>query len=275
MKPRTLANRKVFPIGLGAMDVDEYKPKATEKDAIDLFRYAMKQGIEFFDTADVYGLGRNEELLGKAFTAEEKKKILIGTKVGCTRPGGVEWDTDGRAEHIKKAIHDSLRRLQTKQIELYHLHAPDHRVSLKESLTALKELQEIGLVKHLGVSNFSLKQVQEAQRIIDVVSVQNHFNIANKPDEHDLLPYLTENNITYIPYFPLGSGRLLQNRKVQEIAQKTGCTFAQLCLAWILHKWPTAIPIPGTKRKEHLDENRNAAEVELNEKVMEELNNLY
>lgn len=274
MKSRTLTHRKVFPIGLGAMAVDEYKPKASNEEAIDLFRYAMKQGIEFFDTADVYGLGRNEELLGKAFTSEEKKKITIGTKVGCTRPHGIEWDTDGRAEHIKKAIHDSLRRLQLKQIELYQLHAPDHRVPLKESLMALKELQETGLVKHLGVSNFSLKQVQEAQKIIDIVSVQNHFNLFHKQDEQDLLPYLTKNNITYIPYFPLGSGRLLQNKKVQEIAKKAGCTPAQLALSWILHQWPTAIPIPGTRRKEHLDENRTAVDVELTEKVMEELDAL-
>ena len=274
MKPRLLANRNVFPIGLGAMAVDEYKPKSSNEDAMNLFRYAMKQGIEFFDTADVYGLGRNEELLGEAFTSEEKKRILIGTKVGCTRPRGVEWDTDGRAEHIKKAIHDSLRRLQMKQIFLYQLHAPDHRVPLQESITALKELQDSGVVKHLGVSNFNVKQVQEAQKIIEIVSVQNHFNLFHKQDERDLLPYLTKNNIAYIPYFPLGSGRVVQDKRLAEIAQKINATPAQVALAWILTKWPTAIPIPGTKRKEHMDENKNAARIELTEKIIKQLDTL-
>ena len=275
MNKRTIADRKVFPIGLGVMALDEYKPAALEAQALEFLRYALQQGIELFDTADVYGLGRNEQLLGKALTVAQKEKILIATKGGCTRPGGHDWDTDGRAEHLLKACKESLQRLGVKQIYLYQLHAPDHRVPFEESLHALKELQRQKLIKHIGLSNVSLEQVQEAQKIITVVSVQNHFNLAHKEDENELLPYLTEQKIAFIPYFPLGSGRLLKNRRVVEIAQKLKITPSQVALAWILGKWPTAIPIPGTKNKEHLDENREAADVKLPEEVMEELNGIF
>src|SRR3989338_4939706 len=119
MEKRTIAGRKVHPIGLGVMALDEYNPRPDDNDAIDLLRFALKNGVDIFDTADVYGLGRNEELIGKAFSIGEKQKTLIATKVGCTRPGGHGWGTEGRPEHIKQAVHDSLRRLGLKKIELY------------------------------------------------------------------------------------------------------------------------------------------------------------
>ena len=272
---RTIADRAVFPIGLGVMALDEYPPKATEADAISFLEYAAEIGITFMDTADVYGLGRNEQLLGKALTAEQKEKIRIATKGGCTRPGGHDWDTDGRSVHLKQACTESLQRLGMKQIYLYQLHAPDHRVPFEESLHALKELQNTKLIKHIGLSNINLEQLWQAQKIITVVSVQNHFNLAHKGDEKELLPYLTQHKIAYIPYFPLGSGRLLKDTRLIRIAQELKLTPSQVALAWILQKWSTAIPIPGTKNKEHLMDNMKAAEVKLPEKVMEELDGLY
>ncbi len=269
------AGRKIFPIGLGAMATDEYKPKASEEEAIEFFRYAAKRGVELMDTADVYGLGRNEMLIGKALTAEQKQKIIIATKAGCTRPFGTGWRTDGRPEHIKEAIKGSLERLGVKQIFLYQLHAPDPKVPIKETLRAFKELQEQGLFKCIGVSNFNLEQLKEAQKTVEVVSVQNHYNLANKKDEEELLPYLTDNNIAYLPYFPLGSGRLLNERRVIEIAGKAVVTPSQLALSWILAKWPTAIPIPGTRNKQHLDENMKSADAEMDEKLINELDSLY
>ncbi len=276
MMLRKIADRKVFPIGLGVMALDEYEPKADEQEAISLLKYAA-QKVDFMDTADVYGIGRNEELIGKALSEEQKSKVLIATKAGCTRPGGYGWGTDGRPEHIKKAIHESLKRLDVKHIHLYQLHAPDHthRIPLKQSVNALKELQSVGLVKFIGLSNVSLEELREAEKIVEIVSVQNHYNIAFKRDEEELLPYLTRNNITYIPYFPLGSGRLLSDPKLKGVAQRSNITTSQICLAWMLNKWPTAIPIPGTKNKEHLDENIKAAEIELPQKVIKEINELY
>lgn len=274
MKTRTIAGRKVFSIGLGAMALDEYEPKAKEEDAIKFLKFAADSGIGLMDTADVYGLGRNETLIGRALTAEQKEKIIIATKAGCTRPNG-GWDTDGRPEHIKKAIEGSLKRLGVKKIELYMLHAPDHKVSFKESLKAFKELQEEGLVDNIGVSNFSLHQLKEAQKIIDVVSVENHYNLAFKKDEKDLLPYLTEQKIAYLAYFPLGSGKLSNDAKLNEIAEEFNITGSQLALSWILSKWPTAIPIPGTKNKQHLLENIKAADIKLEKEIIAKLDKLF
>lgn len=189
--------------------------------------------------------------------------------------GGVGWGVDGRPEHIKEAIKKSLSRLDVKQIQLYQLHAPDHRVPIKESIKALKELQDNGLIKHIGVSNFNLKQLKEAQTVTNIVSVQNHFNLANKRDEKELLPYLTENNIAYLPYFPLGSGRIIKDPKLMEIAQRINGTPSQIALGWIITKWPTAIPIPGTKNQLHLYENLKTTDVEIPEDLMEQLDSLY
>ena len=275
IKKRKIGGRKVGPIGLGVMPLDEYTPKTGDKEAIRFLKHSVKLNVDFMDTADVYGLGRNEELIGKALRQEEKESILIATKAGCTRPGGVGWGTDGRPEHIKQAIHKSLGRLNTKKIELYQLHAPDPIIPVEESIKALKELQETGLIKHVGVSNFNLKQLREAQKITDVVSVQNHFNLANKKDEKELLPYLTENKIAYIPYFPIGSGRIIRDSRLIEIAQKINITPAQLALGWIITKWPTAIPIPGTTNHLHLYENLKTKDVEISEKIIKELDSLY
>jgi len=275
IEPRAIAGRKVFPIGLGAMAVDEYKPKPSDNDAISLLRHAAEQGIGLIDTADVYGLGRNERLIGEALTAEEKNKIVIATKAGCTRPDGFRWDTDGRPEHIKEAFEESIKRLGLKQIYLYQLHAPDHRVAFKETIKAFKELQDEKLIKFIGLCNVSLQELQEAQKIIEVVSVQNHYNLAFKADEAELLPYLTKNRIAFMPYFPLGSGRLLKHPGLIKIGKELGAAPSQLALSWILHKWDTAIPIPGTRSSLHLEENMKAAEIELEEKTIKELDSLY
>ena len=155
------------------------------------------------------------------------------------------------------------------------LHAPDDKVPRRESLQAFKELQEQGLVKNIGVSNFSLQQLKEAQNIIDVVSVENHFSLAFKRDEQDLLPYLTEQKIAYLPYFPFGSGKLLQDARLKEIAKELNLSPSQLALSWITTKWPTAIPIPGTTNKQHLLENIKAADIKLEEEIIKKLDGLF
>jgi len=275
MQTRIIANRKVCAIGLGVMALDEYKPVPKEDEAIEFLKFAVDSGVGLMDTADVYGLGRNETLIGKVLTSEQKEKILIATKAGCTRPGGYGWDTDGRPEHIKEAIQGSLQRLGIKKIELYMLHAPDDKVPFKESLKAFKELQEQGLVKNIGVSNFSLEQLKEAQKLIDVVSVENHFSLAFKKDEKDLLPCLTEQKIAFLPYFPFSSGKLLQDKNLIEISEEINLTPSQVALSWITTKWPTAIPIPGTTSKEHLKENIKAADIKLEKEIIEKLDGLF
>jgi len=275
MQTRTIAGREVLSIGLGAMAIDEYEPKAKDEDAIELFKFAANSGVNLIDTADVYGLGRNETLIGKALSDEQKEKILIATKAGLSRPGGTGWHTFGKPDHIKEAIKGSLKRLGVDKIELYMLHAPDPEVPLIDSLKAFKDLQEQGLVNNIGVSNFSLEQLKEAQEIIKVVSVENHFSLSFKADEQELLPYLTENKIAFLPYFPLSSGKLLQNEKLNEMAKELNLTPSQVALSWITTKWPTAIPIPGTQNKEHLLENIKAADIKLEKETIEKLDGLF
>jgi len=139
----------------------------------------------------------------------------------------------------------------------------------------IKVIKDQGLIEHIGVSNFSLQQLKEALEIIKVVSVENHYNLAFKIDEQDLLPYLTDQNITYLPYFPLGAGKLLQNPELNQIAQQLKITTSQLALSWITTKWPTAIPIPGTSNKHHLLENIKAADIKLQNDIIEKLDKLY
>ena len=155
------------------------------------------------------------------------------------------------------------------------LHAPDDNVPFMDSLKAFKELQDMGLVKDIGVSNFNLEQLKEVQKLIDVVSVENHFNLSFKGDEQELLPYLTENKIAFLAYFPLSSGKLLQNEKLNEIAKELNLTPSQVALAWITTKWETAIPIPGTQNKEHLLENIKAADIKLEKDIIEKLDSLF
>jgi len=274
MQTRTIAGRNVKSIGLGCMALDEYKPVPEEKEGIEFLKFAVDAGVDIIDTADVYGLGRNEELIGKALNEQQKNKVLIMTKAGCTRPGGTGWGTDGRPEHIKEAIHSSLKRLQIDKIELYMLHAPDDEVPFMDSLKAFKELQASGIVKNIGVSNFNLDQLKEAQKIVEVVSVENHFSLAHKNDETDLLPYLTEQKIAFLPYFPLSSGNLLQNKKLNEISKELNLKPSQVALSWITTKWPTAIPIPGTTSKEHLIENMKSVDIKLEKEIVEKLDNL-
>ena len=274
MKLRLLAGKEVNPIGFGGMALDEYKPKPSDENAIELLKYAVNSGVNLIDTADVYGLGRNEELIGRALNEAQKKEVIIATKGGCIRPGGYGWDTDGSPAHLKKTIMESLKRLGLKQIFLYQLHAPDYRVPFESSIIALKELQEQGYIKHIGLCNVNLGQLEDAEKIVKVESVQNHFNLYHKMDEQELLPYLSKNKIAFLPYFPLGSGELLKEKRLISMSRKLNLTPAQICLAWIL-KWPNAIPIPGTRSKEHFNENMKAAEISLSEDAIEELDNLY
>ncbi len=263
------------------MAVDEYG-HTPETKAIELFHYAREKGVILFDTADVYGNGHNEELLGKAFGSKDQEKILIATKAGCTRPGGVDWDVDGRPEHIQAAIQASLKRLGLKRIKLYQLHAPDSKVPFEDTICAFKELHGKGLFEHFGLCNVSLEQLKTAQKIIPVVSVQNQFSVHFKKDEAELLPYLTKHGIAFLPYCPLGGNfsdmgnpKLRQDPRLQDMAKKLKITTSQLLLAWILNKWPTAIPIPGTTNKEHLLENVKATEIELPKEVMKKMDGMY
>jgi pyridoxine 4-dehydrogenase len=246
----TLEPFKIFRIGLGTNRITD-----TNK-AHDLLRFARDQGINFFDTANIYQDGESEKGIASALYPY-RKDLCIATKGGFVKTAD-SYVPEGHPEKLKKNLHESLKRLRLERIDLYTLHRIDPNVPLKESLGMLKELQNEGLINHIGLSEVTVAQVKEAQAIIKVASVQNHFNIVSR--EHEpVLDYCDENKIIFIPFFPLGSARHSFSKSAIDtlslIAKQYGNTPSQVALAWLLQRSPYMLPIPGTLSKEHVREN--------------------
>jgi pyridoxine 4-dehydrogenase len=226
-----------------------------------LLARAFELGHTFFDTADSYGPDVSEILIAEALHPYPKE-LVIGTKGGLTRPSRHRWDKNGRPEHLRRAVDGSLKRLRLERIDLYQLHAPDPRVPYADSLGTLAELQRAGKIRHLGVSNVTVKQLEEARRIAPVVSVQNEYHIENR--ESDGVLAACENaKIAFIPWYPLGAGRALRSARVKRVATGLGATPAQVVIAWLLARSPVMLPIPGTGSIAHLEENAAAARLVL------------
>ena len=255
-----LVNRMAF----GAMRVagpdiwGEPKDRAAMRK---LLARAFDLGHTFFDTADSYGPEVSETLIAEALHPYPSE-LVIGTKGGLVRPSRHRWDEDGRPEHLRRALDGSLKRLRLERIDLYQFHAPDPRIPFAESVGTLAELQRAGKIRHLGVSNVTVKQLDEARRIAPIVSVQNEYNIENRTDD-DVLAACEKAGIAFIPWFPLGAGRALRSSKVKRIAAKLGATPAQVAIAWLLARSPWTLPIPGTSSFAHLEENAAAAALRL------------
>jgi len=277
MKTRKIGQFNVSMIGLGGLAIAKYNV-LPDKEAIELIQFAVKNGVTLIDTADIYDNNyRNEKLIGKALTPEQKENIVISTKVGGTH----NWEIkDGSPKHIYESVRGSLERLGLKKIKLYQLHAPDPNVPIQESMLAFKELQKEGLIGSIGVCNFTLEQVIEARKVVDIASVQNRYNLELKQDERELLPYLTKAGIAYIAFYAVGSGKpnkpkIRDNPRLGEIAKELGITPSQAAIAWVINKWPITIPIVGTSSKEHLLENIKSAYVKLPKYIIKELDSLY
>ena len=235
-----------------------------------LLRRALELGVNLIDTADSYGPQVSERLIAEALHPYPDE-LVIATKGGSVRPGPGQWVLNGRPEHLKQACEDSLRRLRLDRIDLYQLHAIDPNVPLAESIGALKELQDQGKVRHIGVSNFNARQLEEARGLVDVVSVQNRYSVSDRGSQ-DVLDACEANHIAFLPYFPLAAGRLTRpGGALDAIAKAHDATTGQVALAWLLQSSPNAIPIPGTSSGEHLAENYAAASLELSSEEMETL----
>jgi pyridoxine 4-dehydrogenase len=259
--------REVNRLGFGAMRITGEgvwgMPKNIEG-AKDVLKKAVELGVNFIDTADSYGPFVSEQLIGDTLSPYPTA-LLIATKVGLERPAAGEWTQNGSAAHINEAIEGSLKRLKLDCIELYQLHRIDSKVPLEETIGALKELQEAGKIKHIGLSEVTVDEIKKVQEMVEVVSVQNMYNLGNRKSE-EVLKYCEENNIGFIPWFPLDTGNLTKGEGgVTEIAEKYSATPGQIALAWLLKKSPVMLPIPGTSSVEHLEENIGAAEIELSE----------
>jgi pyridoxine 4-dehydrogenase len=238
--------------------------------AVRVLQRAVELGINFIDTADSYGPSVSEEIIAEALHPYPSH-LVIATKGGFERPGPGRWVENGNPEHLRTACEGSLRRLRLDRIDLYQLHRIDPKVPPEDQLGALRDLQLVGKIKHIGLSEVSVKQIQHAQSIVPIVSVQNRYSLTDRGSE-DVLQYCEKQTLGFIPWFPLAAGQL--SRADNPISQATArwkATPSQAALAWLLWRSPVILPIPGTSSVEHLEENVAAAGLELDDDNMREL----
>lgn len=239
-------------------------------EAIAVLRRAVEEGVNFIDTADSYGPNVAEELIYEALHPYGDD-LVIATKAGLTRAGPGDWRPVGRPEYLRQQCELSLRRLGLETIDLFQLHRIDEKVPAAEQVGELKSLQDEGKIRHIGLSEVDVDQLEEAQKTATIASVQNLFNLTAR-DAEPLLDHCTEKGIGFIPWFPLATGKLLEEGgPLAEIAADTGAEPSQLALAWLLRRSPVMLPIPGTSSVAHLDQNVGAAELELTDEQFEAL----
>jgi aryl-alcohol dehydrogenase-like predicted oxidoreductase len=225
---------------------------------------AVELGVNFIDTADAYGPEVSERLIGEALSPY-KDGVVIATKGGLTRQGPDKWLPVGRPEYLRQQVEMSLRRLKLERIDLYQLHRIDAKVPVEESIGELKKLQDEGKIRHIGLSEVKPAEIEQARKVATIVSVQNKYNLSDRAHE-DTLAYCEKNNLGFIPWFPVAAGKLSEPGGILDAAAKRhGATITQVALAWLLHRSPVMLPIPGTSSVGHLEENVGAAEVQLSD----------
>lgn len=236
-----------------------------------LLRQAVDLGVQLIDTADSYGPDVSEDLIARALHPYADG-VVIATKGGSVRTAPWELHADGRPEHLRAACEGSLRRLRLDRIDLYQLHGVDGAVPLEESVAALAELRESGKIRHVGLSNVSVEQIETARRIVPIVSVQNQYSLAARRSEDAVIDYCERERIAYLPWQPLAKGSLARLQStLRAVAARRGVTAAQVALAWLLARSEVVIPIPGTLSPTHLDENVAAPSLELTDADLAEL----
>lgn len=266
---------RVTRLGYGAMRITGegiWGPPKDRAEAVEVLKRAVELGVNFIDTADSYGPGVSEEIIAEALYPYPES-LVIATKGGFDRTGPNQWKENGKPEHLRAACEGSLRRLRLEQIDLYQLHRIDPKVPAEDQLGALKDLQAQGKIKHIGLSEVSVKQIQHARKIIDVVSVQNRYSIADRGSE-DVLDYCEKENLGFIPWFPLAAGKVSGSEKktsITRLAVRLKATPSQVALAWLLARSPVMLPIPGTSKIAHLEENVAAANSKIDANQMQEL----
>jgi len=259
----TVGDLQINRLGFGAMRVcgpQVWGPPKDRSNAIRVLKRAYEIGYNFFDTADSYGPHVDEELIAEALHPYPKD-LVIATKGGLLRPSAPRWVPDGRPEHLRRALEGSLKRLKLDRIDLYQLHSPDDNVPFADSVGALAELQRQGKIRHIGISNVSVRQLDEARRICPIDSVQNEYNIEDRSSEA-VLKACEKAGIAFLPWYPLGAGSALRSSRVKKIAARLGATPAQVAIAWLLAKSPVMLPIPGTASISHLEENAAATRLQ-------------
>src|SRR4051812_10667093 len=258
---------EVHRLGFGAMRITGegiWGPPDDPEEAKRVLRRVVELGIDLIDTADSYGPEVSENLIAEALHPYPDG-LVIATKGGLRRTGPGQWPRDARPERLKECCEASLRRLKLERIVLYQLHSPDPQVPYVDSVGALKELQDEGKIRHIGISNVSVDELEQARGIVDVATVQNRYNLEDR-DSEDVLEACEKLGIGFIPWFPLATGRLAEpGGPLDRIARDRDATPGQIALAWLLAGSPVMLPIPGTSSVEHLEENVEAAELELSQ----------
>jgi aryl-alcohol dehydrogenase-like predicted oxidoreductase len=260
-------------IGFGAMRITGEGIWGEPTDvagARELLRRVVDADVDLIDTADSYGPFVSERLIAEALHPYPDN-LVIATKGGLTRPGPGVWERNCRPERLKQCCEDSLRRLKLERIDIYQLHAVDPKVPIEDSIGAFAELKEEGKIRHAAVCNVTVEELERARAIVEIVSVQNRYNLADRASE-EVLRACEPDGLAFLPWFPLATGELAKpGGALAEVAAEHGATPAQVALAWLLHHSPVTVPIPGTSSIEHFEENLQARELELTEADLERL----
>jgi aryl-alcohol dehydrogenase-like predicted oxidoreductase len=293
---------RVSSIGLGCMGMSEFYGTADEKESVAAIHHAIDMGITFFDTADMYGPFKNEELLGKAIDGK-RHGVVLATKFGIVRTSDSGYrGVNGRPEYVKASCEASMKRLGVDHIDLYYQHRVDPTVPIEETLGAMAELVKTGKVRYLGLSEAGAATIRRAHRVHPITALQSEYSLWSRDPEDEILPTLRELGIGLVPYSPLGRGfltgrfrkfedlpahdfrrnsprfqgenfdrNILLVAKVEKIAKDKGVTAGQIALAWVLAQGADVVPIPGTTRRDHLDENIGATRIALSQRELNDI----
>lgn len=263
-------------LGFGAMRITGKgvwgEPK-DRKEAIRVLRRVAELGVNFVDTADSYGPNVSEELIAEALFPYPSG-LVIATKAGFERPGPDRWVMNGRPEHLRAALEGSLRRLRLERIDLFQLHRIDPAVPASDQFGALNDLQREGKIRHIGLSEVSVTQIEDARKVIPIATVQNRYSVTDRAAE-EVLKACESLNIGFIPWFPLAAGKIsAAGNALEAAAARAGVSSSQLALAWLLWRSPVMLPIPGTSRVDHLEENVASANIKIEEGILRTLTQL-
>ena len=259
-------------MGFGAMRLSGrgiWGPPTDRPEAIRVLRRAIELGVDFIDTADSYGPEVSEEIIAEALHPYPEG-LVIATKGGLERPGPDKWVTNGRPDYLRRQLKSSLRRLKVERIDLWQLHRIDEKVPEDEQFDVIREFQQEGLVRHLGLSEVTVAQIERARRVVPIVSVQNRYNLTDREWEAEV-DYSEREGLVFLPWFPLAAGELDESGPLARVSRRHGATPYQIALAWLLAHSPAMLVIPGTSSVSHLEENIRAAEIQLSPEDLEGL----
>ena len=262
-------------LGYGAMRITGkgiWGEPEDRDEAIRVLKRAVELGVNFIDTADSYGPNVSEKLIAEALYPYPEG-LVIGTKGGLLRTGPDQWPVDASPEHLKEALDGSLKRLKLERIDLYQLHRIDPKVAAEKTFEFLKQAQQDGKIKHIGLSEVSVEDIKHAQQYFEVVSVQNMYSVDNRKWE-GVLEYCKANNIAFIPWYPLSGGNIHAVEVLQKIADKHEATPQQIALSWLLYHADNILLIPGTSKVKHLEQNLKTSDIKLTDEDLAELNKL-